>query len=529
VGVVLRVAQYLAKSSLWIDELALVHNIIGRSFGALLRPLDYAQVAPIGFLFVEKAATVLFGTGEYALRAFPLLCGVLTLFLFRAVAGRVLSGWAVPFAVGLLSIGIPFVYFSSQVKQYSSDVAAALLLIWAALETRRQPITVSRALALGVAGAVIVWFSQAALIVIAGIAIGQLVLSLTEGDRARLRALSVTWILWGVAGACVAIYSSTNVSPLDREYFRWFWADGFMPMPPRQLSDLTWLPGKLTWVFGAFELGLGRTHGGLHYRWSPVFALVMAWGCWALWRKQRDAALFLLVPVVVAIVLSAVSLYPFTARLIAFLVPSLLIATAAGAQDLLTRWPERLQFLTPVALAILGGAPIYAIATALPPSRVQHITPVFQHITERREATDKIYVFYGAVPAFRYYAPRFGIPFAQAQFGRCWLGEPRQYLRELDRLRGARRAWILATHTQRPGELELLTGYLDRIGRRLDEMTVPGSSGNPLEGAFGYLYDLSDPARLAATSAEAYEPVLPPITTAWGYWGCYGIINQRVD
>ena len=352
IGAALRLWQYVANSSLWIDELALTRNIIDRPAAALFAPLDYAQVAPIGFLFVERAITTVFGTSEYALRAFPLLCGLASLLLFWAVAQRILSGWAVPFAVGLFSLGIPFIYFSSQVKQYSSDVAAALFLTLAALEVRRRGVNARRAMWLGFTGAVIAWFSQAALFVMLGIGSAFLILVLNERDRAAAQSLSTTGALWLLSAAAVAAHSLWSVSDLDREYFRWFWGEGFMPLLPNSLSDVGWLPKKLTWVFGAFAPGLGHTNGGLNYRWSPVFAVMMLYGYWMLWRKQRDAALFLLLPVVVAVGLSAASLYPFTARLLAFLIPFLLLATAAGASHFLTNLPRRPHFLGPAALAV---------------------------------------------------------------------------------------------------------------------------------------------------------------------------------
>lgn len=527
IGAALRIWQYLANSSLWIDELALTRNIIDRPLAALWQPLDYAQVAPFGFLIVEKIATILFGVHEYSLRAFPLLSGLLSLFLFLAVARRMLdSDWAVAFGVGLFALGIPFVYFSSQVKQYSSDVAAGLLLLYAALEVRRRGITARRALWLGLAGAVIAWFSQPAVFVMAGIGTALLILVVLDGDGAAARSLALTGALWSLSAGAVAVHSLATVPELDREYFRWFWGDGFMPFPPQTFSDLLWLPKKLIWVFGAFELGLGRTNGGLNYRWSPVFSVVMVSGYWALWRKQRDAALFLLLPVLVLALLSAASLYPFTARVIAFLIPYLLLATAAGASYLLAHWPLRLQFLTPVALAILGGAPLYAIATALPPSWVQHTRPVLEEISRRREPGDRIYVYYGAGPAFGYYARRVGIPPEGVIFGRCRFVDPRDYLRELDQLRGATHAWVVATHTLRGGELEMIARYLDRIGHRRDTVLVPGTSGQPIEGAVGLLYDLSDQDRLRATSAETYSPVLDPVTGPWQFWGCHGIVNQ---
>ena len=65
-GAVLRIYQYAADRSLWLDEAALAHNIIQRGFGQLVAPLDYAQIAPLGFLWLEKCAVVLFGSSEYA-------------------------------------------------------------------------------------------------------------------------------------------------------------------------------------------------------------------------------------------------------------------------------------------------------------------------------------------------------------------------------------------------------------------------------------------------------------------------------
>ena len=116
-GATLRLWQYLANSSLWIDELALARNIIERPAAGLVGPLDYAQVAPLGFLLIQKAVTSIAGTSEMALRAFPLACGLGALLLFWGVSRRILSGWSGPFAVGLFALGIPFIYFSSQVKQ----------------------------------------------------------------------------------------------------------------------------------------------------------------------------------------------------------------------------------------------------------------------------------------------------------------------------------------------------------------------------------------------------------------------------
>ena len=81
-GVIVRIIQYSFNRSLWLDEAALASSIVTRSYGGLLGGLDYNQIAPIGFLFAEKFFILLFGNNEFALRVFPLLCGVVSIFLF---------------------------------------------------------------------------------------------------------------------------------------------------------------------------------------------------------------------------------------------------------------------------------------------------------------------------------------------------------------------------------------------------------------------------------------------------------------
>ena len=109
--------------------------------------------------------------------------------------------------------------------------------------------------------------------------------------------------------------------------------------------------------------------------------------------------------------------------------------------------------------------------------------------------------------------------------GRCSLSDPRSYLRELDSLRGQKRVWLVATHEQRDGELQVILGYLDQLGRRLDSVVEPASSGRPIENAYGYLYDMSDRERLASVSAEKYAlPVtFEPMPETAARWGCHGI------
>jgi hypothetical protein len=480
-------------------------------------------VAPAGFLVIEKTVVALFGASELALRAFPLACGLLAMVLFWRVSARVLTGWAVPFAVGLVALGMPFIYFSVQVKQYSSDVAAALAVLLLSIDLRARGMTRRRALAAGLAGAALVWFSQPVLFLLA--AIGAALVVLAWRERARDAAIPIATLgaLWASSAAAVVWTSLRSLSAKDGEYFRAVWAEGFMPMPPERLADLIWPLRKITWAFGVFVEGVGRTHGGLNYRWSVVFTAVMLFGLWRLWRTRRDVALFLALPIVLVAALSAARLYPFTARLFLFLQPSLLLATAAGAGAIASS--PRVPNLAGLALlAVLVGSPLFAAATSLPPFWLQHTRPLVEHLQARLEPRDVVYVYYAAGQALYYYAPRYRLPLEQVRMGQCSAGSPRGYLRQLDELRGRDRVWVLISHATRNGtEAELMLAYLEAIGRRVEAVERPGTSGRWVEAAMLYLYDLSDSDRLRAASAVDFPVPGGILSAPASPFACYGV------
>src|SRR5690242_14202841 len=76
VGIALRLWQLLSFPAVWVDEAALVRNVLDRDAASLLAPLDYGQVAPPGLLVGAKLATALLGDSEIALRLLPFAAGI---------------------------------------------------------------------------------------------------------------------------------------------------------------------------------------------------------------------------------------------------------------------------------------------------------------------------------------------------------------------------------------------------------------------------------------------------------------------
>ena len=103
VGVIGRLVRYFLQFPIWGDEAFICFNLLDRDFAGLTRSLEYGQVAPVLFLWVELVFTRLLGISELAMRLPPFLAGLAALGLFWRLASSILSPLAVLFAVGLLA------------------------------------------------------------------------------------------------------------------------------------------------------------------------------------------------------------------------------------------------------------------------------------------------------------------------------------------------------------------------------------------------------------------------------------------
>ena len=138
IGILLRILPFAANPPLWGDEACLAFNFIDRGYLDLLRPLDYGQVAPPLFLWVERAVVGVFGFSEPSLRLFPLLCGVASVLLFRRLAGLALRGVPELLAMAIFAVSVHPIRHASDVKPYASDLLMALALLTPAFAWLRR-------------------------------------------------------------------------------------------------------------------------------------------------------------------------------------------------------------------------------------------------------------------------------------------------------------------------------------------------------------------------------------------------------
>jgi hypothetical protein len=332
-GAALRIAHYLMNYPLWGDEAFLAVNFIRRGYLELLTPLEYGQIAPILFLWAELTAVKLFGFSELSLRLVPLLCAVASMFLFRHVAARLLSGVALLMAVAIFAVSIHPIRHAADAKPYALDLLIALALLGLAVEWLRRPERTGMFWALVGFLPMALAASYPAAIVASGIAIA-LAPSVWRTWRWAPRIGLAVYVLTLVA--TLTILSLVNphrqqAGALMPALLR-YWADGFPPLDsPFHL--MRWLITTHAGSMLAYPWGGGRGAS------SGTFVLVII-AAIVLWRRgQHTVILLLVMPMVVALGAAALRLYPYgvQARIMQYIAPSVCLLAGAGLATVLGR------------------------------------------------------------------------------------------------------------------------------------------------------------------------------------------------
>lgn len=474
IGIVLRFRQYLFDRSLWLDEAMLTLNLIHRSAAGLLKPLDYHQGAPLGFLLLEKAVIRAANSGEMALRFIPFVSGIVSLFLFVAVAKRFLLPGAVAIAVGSFAICGPLIYYSAEAKQYSSDVAITLILLLAGFSLLQGHSGRGKTVLLSMAAAIALWFSQPAAFVVAAIGGARFWVSAHERDRSAWINLAV---FGGVTSCSFALYYLVSLRSLVRDQTLLdYWQGAFAPLPTS--------PSQAQWYLDSF-FGLFSDPTGLTFTGIAMAGAII--GIRQVWADRQWKAILLLLPIFLALIASSLHRYPFRGRLLLFIVPSIILLTAAGLDTIRIKTRHAIRPLGALLIGLIFIYPGIAAARAfVRPKGVEESRPVIDYLEKHRLDGDILYCYYSAEPALQYYSYEGlmrPIPTVEGVDSRTdWA----LYRRDIEKLRG-KRVWILFSHVYSSGgadEERLFLDDLDHLGRKMDSKQALGASV--------YLYDLGD-------------------------------------
>ena len=391
-GMLCRLSQYAAHTSLWHDEAFVALNVLHKSYAGLLGPLDWQEAAPPGFLLLEKCVVDLLGRSEYALRLVPVLAGLTGMICFAALARAVCSPGAAAFwAVALMAASDKLIVQSNETKQFTLDLLLAVLLSQLALHSYYQRRATRALLAWGAVGACGVWVSFASCFVFAGTSL-VLAPRVLRGWRWSERAAYVIANLTALAS--FGLVASSITAQLSGGLLS-FWA--------RSLPDTSSTLALLYWLARSF-LGL------FNYFWQPLGAALIALavlGGTGVWHHARRVELGVLtLPVLLALVASLLHRWPFGGNQhMVFAAPAVLVLVGEGMESMrgrLTQWHRWAGWAAVTLLLAPGvGSAMYHIVV---PRQRHEVRPVIEFVQQHRALGDQLLVLCPA--EFEFYTGR---------------------------------------------------------------------------------------------------------------------------
>jgi hypothetical protein len=450
-----------------LDTARIALNILERSYADLLRPLNYDQAAPSGFLIVVKLLTDLFGGSEYVLRLIPLLSGIGILFIAFFIARKELRGVGSILFMGFTSFNFALIRYSSDLKPYSLDVLIAFLLVSIVVLRRFDLEKRSNRISFALLGAFSLWLSYPSVFILAGIAATQIILAYKDGEIRRVIKLVPIYGFWGIL---FVIHYLLVFESAQSTYLLDYWDDSFMPFPRPNLVLFRWLMDTLVQAV-EYVLRMPLV-SGMHIVFLLGLVIVLA--------NNFSIGLVFLFTIGFTLIASMFHLYPVRSRLILFLFPVLAFSATAAISFVLNSLPKyRVAVSTIVASLIL--IPLIANTTRnfIQPPNYEDMKSILSQVSEDYLQDDRIYLYYDSEFAFRYYQPIFGLGDAPLTVGIQSRDDPIRYQEDMQRVFQYPRVWFIFSHgyTGEEGDEEdYYLNYLSENGTMLKEFHAPGAA-----------------------------------------------------
>jgi len=437
-GFCLAIFQFAANRSLWLDEAKLAYSIVDRDFIGLLQPLDSGQMAPILYLWCTKFFNVIFGNHDLALRVFPLLCFLMAIVLVAKLSDLLLKNKTTTWLVVLLFCLCPtLIYYSSEVKQYSTDVMVFLVLLYCYFKTYKTE--KNKIIVLSIVGILAVALSNTAIITFTVLGLYTLVF-----EAKKIKQLLLPFVIWFLA--FLGYYFTFLYLHPSRNLMSNYWEFAFMPLNPFSVEFWQWSYETIVLVFTKLL--------GFSDRFQFYFLVILFYilGVFSLLKKKNYKLLFiLLAPIIIHLALSGLKLYPFYTRIILYQTPLYFITIVIGIQFIYTKAEKHLHKSVAVIVLLLPITVFLYINAKKFPYLKEHIKPVYSFMNDRVKPEDKIYVFSGNYDVYDYYKKTEFINFNNNVIP----GEAHHYVysghdEQLSTLKG--KVWFVFSHVFKSGD-----------------------------------------------------------------------------
>lgn len=307
IGFFLRLKGLLINPDLWHDECALGWNIKFKNYGDFFGVLRFMQMAPPFFMVLTKITTKIFGFSEVSLRLLPFLAGCGSIIAFYFLAEKTMKDKAaVLLAVFFFAINQQLINYSFEFKPYSFDVFFAVTLLLFFINLDFEKLNAKKALLYGSLLAIVPWFSFTSIFIIAGGVINLLFKNLKNKNGLfticyLLFALLISGLIY-IKLYMINNYTGTNMVN--------YWQDSFLNFNP--LFFMSLLIDNIRYFFFPMPFVL--------------FGLILLlWGARIFYKEKSAFFNIFALSFLLLVLASLLHIYPFSDRLILFLLPMFLL------------------------------------------------------------------------------------------------------------------------------------------------------------------------------------------------------------
>lgn len=395
-----------------MDEVYLTSGMLHMGYWDLAtKVMDYEQKAPIGFLWMVRLFLDMGGNSEVVLRTVPFLSGLASLLLFARMTGYFLKPYGQLLAVAIFALAPAVIYHTVEIKQYATECLATVIALYLFARYKDCKDWQSRLL-WAAYGALLIWFSNAVIFVLAGIAISMTVQDILQKDGKTVLRNAVPFTVWLIS-FCGNYYLFTHEQAASGWLVKWFAVYGyFLPFPPHNVQELLWLPKSLILMMD-YPLGLVWNYRPVaaHSVWKiillPVIPLLtLCCGLGFSYRADRRIFYSLLLPILLMLLASALHLYPLLERFWLFTAPILLIFISFGFEYFQRSCRSGWTLL--LFCALLAGPVIQSVYFIVHPHRFYKHKKSYErealtYIDQHLQQGDAVYNYWNNSPGYSVY------------------------------------------------------------------------------------------------------------------------------
>lgn len=393
-GIALRVYAYWANPSMWHDECAIALNVKFKTYFELFGILDFLQVVPPFFTMLTKLLTYFFGYSERVFRFLPFIAGCLSIPAFYFLAEKTLkSKAAVLVSLLLFSVNNILINYSIEFKPYSLDVLFTILCLLFFINLDVTKLSIKKLVLYGFIISIIPWFSFAPMFVI-GACFLNLFLKNYKQDWLKKVALMLPVLISIVLYLVLYMYLNYTKSDMVSS---WETHNAFASLDLRH-------------NFALIIKGIKNLFLPMNY--TLFFLILFVWGLVTYFRENKEIFLQFFVIWLLPFVTSFFKFYPYSPRLIIFLVP-IYILCIVKPLDLISvknKLKSGLIFFLIISSMFAQSQNIYKYSHKSHIKKADNSREFLDYVVKHLHENDTIYVNMSSNVQFLFYRMFYKIP-----------------------------------------------------------------------------------------------------------------------